>query len=69
MSARWRLTTGAVLALLLTACALTRFENLDLRTILHHAVTTMERIAQAVSASSPGTGLPAPTGSGHESGP
>lgn len=66
MSTRGRLTTGAVLALLLSACALTGLDGRDLRSALHHVTTTLERIGQAVSASSPGTrpvGLgPAPAG-------
>ncbi|KJK45331.1 hypothetical protein [Streptomyces sp. NRRL F-4428] len=55
MSRRARLAAGAVLVLLLPAAALTRLDRADLRPLLHHTVTTLERIAEAVSASAPGT--------------
>ncbi len=57
MSRRARLAAGAVLVLLLPAAALTRLDRADLRPLLHHTVTTLERIAEAVSASAPGTRL------------
>ncbi|GAA0272046.1 hypothetical protein GCM10010302_07020 [Streptomyces polychromogenes] len=58
MSAARRLATATVLVLLLAAPALSRFDAQSVRPLLRHVTTTMRHIADAVSASSPGTRLP-----------